>query len=91
MVTTPAAGAGARTGGELDLVYVRTGPLNAEPGITDVYPFCPDGLSPAGGGLASTGSDTRLGLHGSFPTDDTMLVSGADGGTHRRGCSMSPQ
>lgn len=64
--------------GPLDLVYVRTGPLGADPGVTDVRLFCPEGLSPTGGGLASTGSDTTLSMHSSFPFDDNMLGPNAD-------------
>lgn len=55
--------------GPLDLVYVRTGPLGAVPGITEVYLFCPEGLSPTGGGVATSASDTTLSMHGSFPFD----------------------
>ena len=62
-------------------MYVRTGPLGAEPGVTTLYLFCPDGLSPTGGGLAASGSGTTLSMHGSFPFDDNMLGSGADSDT----------
>lgn len=74
------AGPAGRPGAdaELELVYVRTGPLGADVGVTDVYLFCPAGLSPTGGGIASTGSSTTLGMHGSFPFDDAMMVPGAD-------------
>jgi hypothetical protein len=63
--------------GPLDLVYVRTGPLGAVPGITEVYLFCPEGLSPTGGGVAAS-SDTTLSMHGSFPFDDTMFGPNGD-------------
>ncbi|WP_374455752.1 hypothetical protein [Nocardioides sp.] len=73
----PAGPAG--TGGELELVYVRTGPLGADVGVTEVYLFCPDGLSPTGGGIASGGSTTALGMHGSFPFDDSWAGPDGDG------------
>jgi hypothetical protein len=63
--------------GPVDLVYVRTGPLGADPGVTEVYLLCPDGLSPTGGGIAASG-DTTLSMHGSFPFDDNMLFPNAD-------------
>jgi hypothetical protein len=75
----PTGPAGAS--GDLDLVYVRTGPLGADPGVTTLYLFCPDGLSPTGGGLAATGSDTVLSMHSSFPFDDNMLGGAADSDT----------
>ena len=71
----PAGAAG--TAGPLDLLYVRTGPLSAVAGVTEVYLFCPEDLAAVGGGLASTGSGTTLGMHGSFPFDDGM-IAGAD-------------
>lgn len=72
----PAGRAGADA--ELELVYVRTGPLGADEGITDVYLLCPEGLSPTGGGIATGGSDTTLGTRGSYPFDDNIMGPGAD-------------
>ncbi len=68
----------AGPGDELELVYVRTGPLAAFAGNTEVYLFCPAGLSPTGGGIASGGATTGLSTYGSFPFDDGMMVPGAD-------------
>lgn len=73
----PAGPAGP--GGEFELVYVRTGPLNADVGVTQVFLFCPDGLSPTGGGIAAGGAQTTVGMHGSFPFDDNSLGPDGDG------------
>jgi hypothetical protein len=64
--------------GPLDLVYVRTGPLSADPGVTEVYVFCPEGLSPTGGGLGEGGAGPTFSLHGSFPFDDNVFPPNAD-------------
>jgi hypothetical protein len=55
--------------------------LGADPGVTTLYLFCPDGLSPTGGGLAASGSGTVVSMHSSFPFDDNMLGGGADSDT----------
>jgi hypothetical protein len=67
--------------GPLDLVYVRTGPLSADPGVTEIYVFCPDGLSPTGGGLSEGGAGTTFSLHGSFPFDDNIFPPNSDSDT----------
>lgn len=79
--TGPQGPAGPRGTADLDLVYVRTGPLGADVGVTDVYLFCPDGLSPTGGGIATSGAETTMGTRGSFPFDDNIMGAGADADT----------
>ena len=56
-----------------ELVYVRTGPLGAEPGITTSHLFCPAGLLPTGWGGSASGSSEELAMHASYPFDDNML------------------